>query len=123
MISHFQIDSLTGLGVVKVECGSQFSVALTKSGAVYTWYVWCSALPKIRHGLTVVTEEMAQLRIRVMSSPGGKGTITGWATGLTTTFDDRDKFRGCKGRRSSPSPLGHCTVCAAQRMVGFTIYT
>lgn len=35
--SAFQIDSLTGLGVVKVECGSQFSVALTKSGAVYTW--------------------------------------------------------------------------------------
>ncbi|XP_022531523.2 E3 ubiquitin-protein ligase HERC2 isoform X2 [Astyanax mexicanus] len=32
-----KIDSLTGLGVVKVECGSQFSVALTKSGAVYTW--------------------------------------------------------------------------------------
>lgn len=37
--SVFQIDSLTGLGVIKVECGSQFSVALTKSGAVYTWYV------------------------------------------------------------------------------------
>ncbi|KAL1023407.1 hypothetical protein UPYG_G00040470 [Umbra pygmaea] len=32
-----KIDSLTGLGVMKVECGSQFSVALTKSGAVYTW--------------------------------------------------------------------------------------
>nr|XP_031307020.1 E3 ubiquitin-protein ligase HERC2 isoform X7 [Camelus dromedarius] len=32
-----KIDSLTGLGVVKVECGSQFSVALTKSGTVYTW--------------------------------------------------------------------------------------
>ncbi|XP_037324635.2 E3 ubiquitin-protein ligase HERC2 [Pungitius pungitius] len=32
-----KIDSLTGLGVVKVECGSQFSVSLTKSGAVYTW--------------------------------------------------------------------------------------
>ncbi len=39
LISCVQIDSLTGLGVVKVECGSQFSVALTKSGAVYTWYV------------------------------------------------------------------------------------
>lgn len=38
LISCLQIDSLTGLGVVKVECGSQFSVALTKSGAVYTWY-------------------------------------------------------------------------------------
>jgi len=33
----FKIDSLQGLGVIKVECGSQFSVALTKSGAVYTW--------------------------------------------------------------------------------------
>ncbi|XP_021378315.1 E3 ubiquitin-protein ligase HERC2-like isoform X2 [Mizuhopecten yessoensis] len=32
-----KIDSLQGLGVMKVECGSQFSVALTKSGAVYTW--------------------------------------------------------------------------------------
>ena len=39
LISCFQIDSLTGLGVVKVECGSQFSVALTKTGAVYTWCV------------------------------------------------------------------------------------
>ncbi|KAK7097783.1 E3 ubiquitin-protein ligase HERC2-like isoform X3 [Littorina saxatilis] len=32
-----KIDFLQGLGVSKVECGSQFSVALTKSGAVYTW--------------------------------------------------------------------------------------
>ncbi|GFT97548.1 e3 ubiquitin-protein ligase HERC2 [Nephila pilipes] len=32
-----KIDALTGMGVIKVECGSQFSVALTKSGSVYTW--------------------------------------------------------------------------------------
>lgn len=32
-----KIESLSGLGVVKVECGSQFSLALTRSGAVYTW--------------------------------------------------------------------------------------
>ena len=32
-----KIDSLAGLGVVKVECGSQFSVALTRSGSVFTW--------------------------------------------------------------------------------------
>ena len=38
-----RIDSLQGMAVVKVECGSQFSVALTQSGAVYTWYVFfCS---------------------------------------------------------------------------------
>ena len=32
-----KIDSLAGLGVIKVECGSQFSVALTRSGSVFTW--------------------------------------------------------------------------------------
>lgn len=32
-----KIESLAGLAVMKVECGSQFSVALTRSGAVYTW--------------------------------------------------------------------------------------
>ncbi|XP_052829652.1 E3 ubiquitin-protein ligase HERC2 isoform X3 [Octopus bimaculoides] len=32
-----KIESLQSLGVIKVECGSQFSVALTQSGAVYTW--------------------------------------------------------------------------------------
>ncbi|XP_031621811.1 probable E3 ubiquitin-protein ligase HERC2 [Contarinia nasturtii] len=32
-----KIDSLVGLGVIKVECGSQFSIALTRSGSVYSW--------------------------------------------------------------------------------------
>ena len=32
-----RIDTLQGCGVIKVECGSQFSVALTRSGAVYSW--------------------------------------------------------------------------------------
>ncbi|XP_037077204.1 E3 ubiquitin-protein ligase HERC2-like [Pollicipes pollicipes] len=32
-----KIESLSGLGVVRVECGSQFSAALTRSGSVYTW--------------------------------------------------------------------------------------
>ncbi|CAJ0961840.1 unnamed protein product [Ranitomeya imitator] len=39
-----KIDSLTGLGVTKVECGSQFSVALTKSGAVYTCFLFYMTL-------------------------------------------------------------------------------
>ena len=34
-----KVEALMRAGVCKVECGSQFSVALTKSGAVYTWYV------------------------------------------------------------------------------------
>ncbi|XP_059157195.1 E3 ubiquitin-protein ligase HERC2-like isoform X2 [Physella acuta] len=32
-----KVEALQGLGVIKVECGSQFSVALTKTGSVYTW--------------------------------------------------------------------------------------
>ena len=32
-----KIDNLTGKNVVKLLCGSQFSMALTKQGDVYTW--------------------------------------------------------------------------------------
>ncbi|CAH1776574.1 unnamed protein product, partial [Owenia fusiformis] len=32
-----KVDVLMGVGVIKVECGSQFSTALTKAGEVYTW--------------------------------------------------------------------------------------
>ena len=32
-----KVESLAGLGAVKVECGSQFSVCLTRSGSVFTW--------------------------------------------------------------------------------------
>lgn len=115
---RFQIDSLTGLGVVKVECGSQFSVALTKSGAVYTWYVQPGDLSRLhwyKRWLVCIPVSC------VAPPPGEKGTITAWATAPTTTFDDRAKFRGCRGRRSSPSPQARCTVCAAPRMVGVTV--
>ena len=32
-----RVESLSGKGVVKLMCGSQFSIALTKSGHIYTW--------------------------------------------------------------------------------------
>lgn len=32
-----KVDGLSGVSVYMVECGSQFSVALTRSGSVYTW--------------------------------------------------------------------------------------
>ena len=31
------IEKLNGLGIIKIAAGTQFSVALSKSGAVYTW--------------------------------------------------------------------------------------
>ena len=33
------IETLSGKGVIKLMCGSQFSIALTKSGQVFTWWV------------------------------------------------------------------------------------
>ena len=35
------IDRLNGLEVCQIECGAQFSLALTKSGQVWTWSVTC----------------------------------------------------------------------------------
>jgi E3 ubiquitin-protein ligase HERC2 len=32
-----QIERLNGVGVIQIECGAQFSLALTKSGEVWTW--------------------------------------------------------------------------------------
>lgn len=32
------IERLNGQGVCQIECGAQFSLALTKSGVVWTWY-------------------------------------------------------------------------------------
>jgi len=33
------IERLNGLGVCQIECGAQFSLALTKSGQIWTWSV------------------------------------------------------------------------------------
>lgn len=31
------VERLSGQGVIQIECGAQFSLALTKSGQVWTW--------------------------------------------------------------------------------------
>lgn len=31
------IERLNGLGIVQIECGAQFSLALTRSGEIWTW--------------------------------------------------------------------------------------
>jgi hypothetical protein len=37
MLFVFLFEMSIGLGIIKVECGSQFSVALSNNGSVYTW--------------------------------------------------------------------------------------
>lgn len=49
-----KIDSLYGKGVVKLMCGSQFSVALTNNGHVYTWSVFLSLYSYFTICLSVV---------------------------------------------------------------------
>lgn len=81
-----KIESLAGLGVVKVECGSQFSVALTRSGSVYTWYAARCNLHRQSVNSFIV--------------PGVKGIITGWATVMEITLGDQRRWLRCRARRS-----------------------
>jgi alpha-tubulin suppressor-like RCC1 family protein len=41
------IERLNGQGVCQIECGAQFSLALTKSGVVWTWYVNFLTISKV----------------------------------------------------------------------------
>ena len=45
------VDRLNGLGVCQIECGAQFSLALTKSGQVWTWSVTSSCSVWHKHWL------------------------------------------------------------------------
>lgn len=44
------IERLNGQGVCQIECGAQFSLALTKSGVVWTWCVGPAAPARGRRG-------------------------------------------------------------------------
>ena len=46
------VERLSGLGVCQIECGAQFSLALTKAGQVWTWSV-CRVRVRVRVSLTV----------------------------------------------------------------------
>ena len=62
-----KIDSLTGKGVTKLLCGSQFSVALTSQGHVYTWYVHtCTAT--VQTSLVGMTFPFVRVRIALKFS-------------------------------------------------------
>jgi alpha-tubulin suppressor-like RCC1 family protein len=35
-----KVESLDGIVIIKISCGSTFTVALTDKGEILTWYVW-----------------------------------------------------------------------------------
>lgn len=48
------IERLNGQGVCQIECGAQFSLALTKSGVVWTWYGRRSEVATVQNLLVAV---------------------------------------------------------------------
>uniref|UniRef100_T1GKR3 RCC1-like domain-containing protein n=1 Tax=Megaselia scalaris TaxID=36166 RepID=T1GKR3_MEGSC len=102
-----KIESLSGLGVTKVECGSQFSVALTKSGAVYTFGK--GDYHRLGHGNTDHVrrpKKIAALQGKkiISISTGSLHCVACSDTGEVFTWGDNDEGQ-----------LGDGTVSAIQR--------
>lgn len=109
---RFQIDSLTGLGVVKVECGSQFSVALTKSGAVYTWYVQRGAVADLSR-LHRYKRWFVCIPVSCVTPPRGKGDYHRLGHGSDDHVRRPRQVQGLQGKKVIAIATGslHCVCC------------
>lgn len=98
---------MAGLGVMKVECGSQFSVALTRSGAVYTWgkgdyhRLGHGSVDHVRRPKKVVSLQGKKI---VSIATGSLHCVACSDTGEVFTWGDNDEGQ-----------LGDGTVSAVQR--------
>ncbi|XP_015429351.1 PREDICTED: LOW QUALITY PROTEIN: E3 ubiquitin-protein ligase HERC2 [Dufourea novaeangliae] len=102
-----KIESLAGLGVVKVECGSQFSVALTRSGAIYTWGK--GDYHRLGHG----TDDHVRRPRKVAALQGKK--IISIATGSLHCVACSDKGEVFTWGDNDEGQLGDGTTSALQR--------
>lgn len=102
-----KIESLAGLGVIKVECGSQFSVALTRSGAVYTWGK--GDYHRLGHG----TDDHVRRPRKVAALQGKK--IISIATGSLHCVACSDKGEVFTWGDNDEGQLGDGTTSALQR--------
>ncbi|XP_050578084.1 E3 ubiquitin-protein ligase HERC2 [Bombus affinis] len=102
-----KIESLAGLGVIKVECGSQFSVALTRSGAIYTWGK--GDYHRLGHG----TDDHVRRPRKVAALQGKK--IISIATGSLHCVACTDKGEVFTWGDNDEGQLGDGTTSALQR--------
>ncbi|CAD6227584.1 GSCOCG00001264001-RA-CDS [Cotesia congregata] len=102
-----KIESLAGLGVIKVECGSQFSVALTRSGAVYTWGK--GDYHRLGHG----TDDHVRRPRKIAALQGKK--IISIATGSLHCVACSDKGEVFTWGDNDEGQLGDGTTSALQR--------
>ncbi|XP_068628740.1 probable E3 ubiquitin-protein ligase HERC2 [Battus philenor] len=102
-----KIDSLRGLHIIKVECGSQFSVALGQCGTVYTWGK--GDYHRLGHG----SYEHVRRPMRVSGMMGR--TITSIATGSLHCVACTDAGEVYTWGDNDEGQLGDGTTLAAQR--------
>ncbi|XP_041973907.1 probable E3 ubiquitin-protein ligase HERC2 [Aricia agestis] len=102
-----KIDCLKGLRVIKVECGSQFSVALCQCGSVYTWGK--GDYHRLGHG----TYEHVRRPMRVTGMQGKM--IVSIATGSLHCVACTDTGEVYTWGDNDEGQLGDGTTLAAQR--------
>ncbi|CAB3255423.1 unnamed protein product [Arctia plantaginis] len=102
-----RIDCLKGLRVIKVECGSQFSVALCQCGSVYTWGK--GDYHRLGHG----SYEHVRRPMRVTGMQGK--TIVSIATGSLHCVACTDNGEVYTWGDNDEGQLGDGTTLAAQR--------
>ncbi|KAJ2946601.1 hypothetical protein O0L34_g12657 [Tuta absoluta] len=102
-----RIDCLKGLRVIKVECGSQFSVALCQCGSVYTWGK--GDYHRLGHG----SYEHVRRPMRVTGMQGK--TIVSIATGSLHCVACTDTGEVYTWGDNDEGQLGDGTTLAAQR--------
>ncbi|XP_033111225.1 E3 ubiquitin-protein ligase HERC2-like [Anneissia japonica] len=102
-----KVEGLLRLGVCKVECGSQFSVALTKAGAVHTWGK--GDYHRLGHG----TDEHVRRPRKVAALQGKK--VIAIATGSLHCVACTDKGEVFTWGDNDEGQLGDSTTNAIQR--------
>lgn len=110
------IERLNGQGVCQIECGAQFSLALTKSGVVWTW--WDECVPRLGyHSLSVLR---LSLTVNYFQT-GAKAIISGWATAPTSMCGSPRWWRDWGEKRLSTLLSERCTVWLSQTQDRFVL--
>lgn len=110
------IERLNGQGVCQIECGAQFSLALTKSGVVWTW--WDECVPRlVYHSLSVLR---LSLTVNCFQT-GAKAIISGWATAPTSMCGSPRWWRDWGAKRLSTLLSERCTVWLSQTQDRFVL--
>ncbi|XP_017782464.1 PREDICTED: E3 ubiquitin-protein ligase HERC2 isoform X2 [Nicrophorus vespilloides] len=102
-----KIETLAGLGIIKVECGSQFSMGLTKSGYIYTWGK--GDYHRLGHG----PDEHIRRPRKITSLPGKK--FISIATGSLHCVASTDEGEVYTWGDNDEGQLGDGTTNAIQR--------